>query len=119
MGHVDFKLPLPGDTLALLDASGNALATVTFGAQAAGVAQGRNPDGSATIVTLPIPTPGAANYVNSYTGPAINEVLTINATGALAPWGARPAWVEIFNASAPGFDLSGMKLGAANTAASA
>ena len=119
VSHVDFKLPLTGDTLALLDANGNALDTVTFGAQAAGVAQGRNPDGFATIVTLPIPTPGAANYVNSYTGPVINEVLAINAIGAQAPWGARPAWIEIFNASASSFDLSGMKLGTTNTAAGA
>jgi hypothetical protein len=118
--QLDFNLPTAGTTVSILDSGGVAVDAVTFGAQTQGVSQGRNPDGSATIATFTgSNSPGAANYVINYTGPVLNEVLAGNVTGAQAPWGTRADWVELFNASASPFDLSGMKLGATSNAATA
>jgi len=74
--HVDFKLNKQGDRIILADPTGNEINRVTFGAQLQGVSQGRYPDGSATIVNFAgSASPGASNYVVSYSGPIINEVL--------------------------------------------
>ncbi len=118
--HVDFVLPAAGTTLALLDANGNSLDTVTFGAQTQNVSQGRNPDGGATIASFPNGgSPGAGNFANTYAGPVLNEVLAVNATGAQAPWGTRAGWVEFANPTASPFDLSGMLLSDSGSASGA
>ena len=118
--QLDFKLEALGTVLSILDSTGATVDTVTFGAQAQGVSQGRLPDGTGATVTFTgSSSPGATNYVISYAGPVLNEVLARNVTGAQAPWGARADWVEFFNAGASSFDMSGMKLGAANNAATA
>ena len=59
-------------------------------------------------------SPAGSNFVNTYSGPVLNEVLAVNVNGAQAPWGTRAGWVEFFNAGASSFDLSGMRLGAVN-----
>jgi hypothetical protein len=121
VNHVDFILPASGTTLSLLDPNGNTLNTVTFGAQALNVSQGRNPNGSSTIVSFPDGgSPGAANYSITYMGPALNEVLAINVTGAQAPWGTRAGWVEFLNPSGTNsFDMSGMQVNIAQSGSGA
>ncbi len=120
VNHVDFTLPASGTTLSLLDSVGASLDSVTFGAQAQGVSQGRNPDGSATIVTFTgSPSPGAANYVSNWTGPVLNEALAINVASALSPGGTHATWLEIYNPTASSFPLGGMKLGVVNDFSSA
>ncbi len=120
VNHVDFFLPASGTSLSLLDSGGNTASTVTFGAQTQNVSQGRSTDGGGSIVSFPNGgTPASGNFVNSYTGPAINEVLAFNSNGLQAPWGTRAGWVELFNSSGSSFDLSGYRLGAVNNAGTA
>jgi hypothetical protein len=121
--HLDLTLPASGTALAILDSSGASIDSLTsgqFGILAEGISRGRNPDGSATIVTFTGGgSGGAANYVNTWAGPVLNEVVARNVNGAQAPWGARPGWVELYNPTASLFDLSGMKFGVTTDAASA
>jgi hypothetical protein len=58
-GHVNFSIS-PGEALGLFSGSGVQLDAVSVASLAAGVSQGRFPDGSATIISMP-PTPSAMN----------------------------------------------------------
>lgn len=110
--QLDFKLPASGTTVTVLDPTNAILDSVSFTAQAAGVSQGRLPDGTATIASFPNGgSPGAANYLLNYTGPILNEIVARNMAGDVAPWGTRADWVELYNPGAAAFDLSGMRLG--------
>jgi len=75
--HVGFKLAAAGESIGLFSADGIRIDGVTFGAQQAGVSEGRLPDGgSGPVVRFPVTaTPGASNYL-PLEGVAINEVLT-------------------------------------------
>jgi hypothetical protein len=76
---LDFKLNKSGDAIILFDPTGVELTRVAFGAQSESVSQGRLPDGAATIVSFPgTVSPGASNYVITYTGPRLNEILARN-----------------------------------------
>lgn len=112
--HLDFKLPASGTTLSILDSSATAIdtiAAVDFGNPGQGISRGRTTDGAATFTTFTTTSsPGAANYVNSWTGPVINEVLARNSTGDLAPWNVRADWIELYNPGAAPFNLAGVKL---------
>jgi hypothetical protein len=59
--HLDFKLSSTGDVIALYDPTTLLLDRVNFGPQTEGTSQGRYPDGSDQIKTLPEITPGASN----------------------------------------------------------
>ena len=59
--HVNFTLDNTGDLIALFDAGGQFIDSVTFGAQVANLSQGRAPDGADTITGFSVPTPGNAN----------------------------------------------------------
>ncbi len=61
--HVNFKLSKSGESIGLFSPDGTAIDALSFGAQATDVSEGRFPDGTATILTMPTPTPGAANVV--------------------------------------------------------
>jgi len=75
--HVDFKLGAGGDSIGLFAANGvTGIDSVTFGAQTAGVSQGRFPDGSLTVVSFPAtPSPERGNHL-PIANMVINEVLT-------------------------------------------
>ncbi len=74
--HVNFSLDAAGEAIGFF-APGIAtpVDSVTFGAQAANVSEGRLPDGAATRVFFTRPTPGEANWL-PLTNVVINEVLT-------------------------------------------
>ncbi len=61
--HVNFKLSKAGDAIGLFSPDGTAIDAVTFGAQATDVSEGRYPDGSSTMLSMPAPTPAAPNVV--------------------------------------------------------
>ena len=63
--HVNFTLTNTGGLIALFDASAQLVDSVTYGAQATNISQGRTPDGSDTIVNFSAPTPGAANLTGT------------------------------------------------------
>lgn len=73
--HVDFALSVSGESVILLASNGvTVLDSVTFGAQALGVTQGRLPDGGATITSFPgTASPAESNWVPSTV--VINEAL--------------------------------------------
>ena len=76
--HLDFKLGAGGETLTIYDTDRTTLIDrVTFGAQAAGISQGRAPDGSDNITSFPPggSTPEGPNQIE-ITNVAISEVLT-------------------------------------------
>jgi hypothetical protein len=110
--HLDFKLSAAGDAIVLYDYSGALVDRVSFVNQLDGVSQGRLPDGSANIVSFPgSASPGASNYLNSYTGPLLNELMAKNVSAVYDPTGNHPDWLELFNPNPTNFSLAGMSLG--------
>jgi hypothetical protein len=101
--HVNFRLSAGGESLGISTVAGAPINDVTFGAQAAGVSEGRLPDGSPTIVSFPAtPTPGDANYL-PLSNVVINEVLTHS----------DPPFedaIELYNTSAGAVNISGWYL---------
>lgn len=118
--HLDLTLPAEGGTLLLYDATGMERNRVSFGPQTENVSQGRLPDGSATITSFALTSsPGASNYVSSYTGPRLNEIVALNRTIITNLTGHTADWVELFNPNAAQFNLAGYRLGINIEAASA
>ena len=115
--QLDCKLPATGTALAILDAAGVSIDTVSganFGVPPQGVSRGRTTDGAVTFTTFTgSASPGAANYVNTWTGPVLNEILARNVANAAADW------VELTNPTGSAFDLTGMKLGTSSDGAGA
>ncbi len=111
--HVDFKLSAEANAIVLFDEDGGEIDRVTYSAQQEGVSQGLLPDGGASIVSFPLPTPGFSNSLPAYDGPVLNEVLARNRTGATDSLGRRAQWVELYNPSSTAFDLGGMQLSTA------
>ena len=107
---IGFNLPTSGTTLSLSDGTGTQFDTLTYGTQTEAVPQGRLPNATGPIVTLPFPSPGLANYSTLTNQPMINEILLTNFTGDNAPWGARPSWIELKNPSVSAVNLSGWRL---------
>ena len=107
--HLDFKLPASGEVIVLSDATGGEIQRVTYTAQTEGVSRGRLPDGTATITDFPgSVSPKAMNYVSTWTGPVINEVLARNKSVNVG--GANVDYVELFNPNGGSFNLGGMSL---------
>ncbi|MCI0366539.1 MAG: lamin tail domain-containing protein, partial [Phycisphaerales bacterium] len=74
--HVNFNLASGGEAIRLYTAASNIIATFYFGAQAAGISQGRLPDGGAQIASFPgSASPAESNYLLPE-NVVINEVLT-------------------------------------------
>lgn len=110
--HLDFTLAAAGDALALLDASGQPIDSVSFAAQPENVSQGRWPDGTANIVNFPgTASPAASNYLLSYAGPVLNELMARNRSAVYDPHGNNPDWIELYNPSESTVSLAGMGLG--------
>ena len=63
--HVNFKLSASGETIGLFTVDELVIDQVIFGPQLVGIAQGRYPDGTTAIVSLPMPTPGAPNLTTA------------------------------------------------------
>ncbi len=109
---LEFKLPAGGGAIALYDPTGLPLEQVGYGAQTTGVSQGRLPDGTAAIATFDgSVSPAASNYLLSYSGPALNEVLARNQRAAVSPWGDSPDFTELYNPGAGAANVGGMSLG--------
>lgn len=109
--HLDFKLPAEGNSIALYDFFGTEINRVNYGAQLDGVSEGRYPDGTASIVSFPgSPSPGTTNFVVSFVGPRINELMARNDSAVVNPWGQYSDWLELYNPGTNSFDLTGMSL---------
>lgn len=111
--HVDLPLPATATTLTLLGASGAPLNIAAVAALSLDVSQGRLPDGAATSsTTFTSSTPAAPNFQTTWAGPIWNEVL-VNDTASSG------GWVELYNPSLSAWDVSGLKVGIANSAGNA
>ena len=109
--HVDFKLSASSDKLVLYTSFGQSLDQVAFANQSEGVSQGRYPNGGPALVAFPgTASPGASNYVASYTGPLLNELMARNVSAVYDSNGNTPDWVELYNPTASAFTLAGMGL---------
>jgi hypothetical protein len=118
--HLDLTLPASGSTLVLYDAAAVECDRVTYGPQVESVSEGRLPDGSPTIARFALsPSPGASNYLADYSGPFLNEVMALNRSTLTNASGRTPDWLELRNASATPFDLTGYRLGTSAQDASA
>ena len=74
--HVSFSLDAQGEAIGLFPpGTAPAIDSLTFGPQTSDISEGRLPDGAATRVFFPVPTPGEANWL-PLTNIVINEVLT-------------------------------------------
>ena len=110
--HLDFKLSAGGDGIVLYDYFGSQVDRVSFTNQIDGVSQGRLPDASANIVNFPgSASPTASNYIISYTGPRINELMALNNTAVYDTRGNNPDWFELYNPNGTNFSLAGMSFG--------
>ena len=73
--EVDFGLSGNGDVIGLFRADNSEIDRVAFGQQFQGISQGRLPDGSGSILSLTVPTPGNSNLI-LYEGLVVNELLS-------------------------------------------
>ncbi len=71
--HADFSLGKSGESIGLYAPDGREIDTVSFGALAEDVSEGRYPTGGATILVLSAPTPGSDNAIPA-DGPVLGEV---------------------------------------------
>lgn len=72
--HASFRFNNSGEVIGLSTTSGDAIDTVTFGAQQMEVSEGRLPDGTTNIVRFPLSaTPGAANWLPAVEPPVITQ----------------------------------------------
>lgn len=111
-GHLDFKLPAAGGAIALADYTGAEFQRVIYPAQVESVTEGRLPDGATNITRFPgSASPGSTNYVLTWSGPVLNEVMARNDRAELSPWNQYVDWVEIYNPSNTTVSLAGMALG--------
>jgi hypothetical protein len=109
--HLDFKLPAEGGAIVLYDNAGIFLSRIIYGPQSEGLSRGRFPDGAVSIQNFPgSASPGAPNYVISYSGPFLNEVMAKNLSGARMSGDLAADWIELRNPAATNVDLSGMRL---------
>jgi len=109
--HLDLKLTAAGDAIILDDYSGQQVDRVSFASQLDGVSQGRFPNGSASIISFPgSASPGASNYVSTYTDARLNEFMARNNSAIYDSHGNSPDWIELFNPNASVFSLVGMSL---------
>ncbi len=109
LDHLSFKLPAGGDAITLSDGTGGLIQKVVYAKQTENVSQGRIPDGGTTIRTFPgSGSPGTTNYVSTYSGPVLNEVLARNQSVDVG--GLNVDFVELYNPNASSFDLGGMSL---------
>lgn len=110
--QLEFKLPAAGGVITLYDAAAAPLDSVAYGAQTAGVSEGRLPDGSASIATfVGSASPGTSNYLLNWTGPLLNEVLARNDRAVISPWGTAADLVEVFNPGGSSVSLAGLAIG--------
>jgi len=108
--HLDFRLNAAGGTIVLYDALAAEVNRVSYTNAVEGLTRGRLPDGTPTIVNFPgSASPGASNYVNTYTGAVLNEVLARNRS-AVTNAGNAADYIELFNSSGTAFSLLGMSL---------
>jgi hypothetical protein len=63
--HVGFRLSIDGEDLGLFAPNGDPIDTLSFGLQTADLSRGLWPDGNASVIDLPAPTPGASNTGNT------------------------------------------------------
>ena len=120
--HAPYRLPASGETLALLDKSGNGVDLVEIPALARNQVYCRDASGEWQISDAP--TPGAANRVERYGGGdedarpvavqpgalEITEVMADNCTFFMDETGACPDYVEIHNTTSSPVDLAGWSL---------
>jgi len=107
--HLDFNLSGAGDRIVLYDNTGGQVEQMSFGVQTEGVSRGRLPDGTANLVNFPgTASPAAMNYVSSYSGPVLNEVLARNRSVLVS--GKIVDYIELRNPNGSSFDLGGMSL---------
>jgi len=109
--HLEFKLPAAGGVIVLYDPSATEIDRVSYGPQIEGVSQGRLPDGTTNIVSFAgCASPGASNYLLTWTGPVLSEVLARNQRAVISSWGNYPDFIELFNPAPTNFPMSGLGL---------
>lgn len=107
--RLDFKLSAAGETLTLADNAGVTIQTVAFGTQAEGVSGGRFPNGSATLTNfVGSVSPATANYLATWSGPVINEILARNKSITVGTQVVD--YVELFNPNGSNYNLGGLSL---------
>jgi hypothetical protein len=107
--HLDFRLSASGEQVTLSDAAGSPIQSIAFGSQTEGVSQGRLPDGNSNVTSfVGSVSPETTNYLNTYTGPVINEILARNSTVSVG--GQLVDFIELYNPNGSSFNLAGMSL---------
>jgi len=109
--HVDLRLSSSGGTIVFYDSAASEVARQTYAAQAEGVSHGRFPNATGAVTSfVGSMSPGASNYVASYTGPYLNEVMARNRAAFTNGLGEVTDWIELYNPATTNVDLGGMSL---------
>ena len=88
--HVDFKLNLDGETIALFAPDRRLVDAVIFGPQASDISQGRYPEGAPHIYSFTTPTPNAAN--NLVLPPPTFSGIDVSVSGVKLTFEATPGF---------------------------
>jgi hypothetical protein len=110
--HLSFQLSKDQGMIGLSDAALNLIDMVVYGSQKNDISQGRSPNGSSTILYLPIPTPGAPNPNPIIPGAGrlvLNEILANNVNLAESD-GTIADWVELHNGTSTNINLADLSL---------
>ncbi|MFO1498863.1 MAG: lamin tail domain-containing protein [Verrucomicrobiota bacterium] len=83
--HVSFSLKKSGESVALFASGGALLDGVAFANQAAGISQGRLPDGASNVVAfVASASPGASNYLSDSDGDGLDDRWEMTYFGSLS-----------------------------------
>ncbi|HEU0010007.1 MAG TPA: lamin tail domain-containing protein [Verrucomicrobiae bacterium] len=108
--HLDFNLPAAGGSIILSDATAVEINRVSYASAVEGVSRGRLPDGSGTLADFSSPgSPGTNNFLVTYSGPILNEVLARN-QGVVINGGRYADFIELLNTNATSASLAGLSL---------
>ncbi len=109
--HTNFGLSSHGEQVAIFDASGALIDSVTFPELDHDVSYGRYPDGTDNWIIMHVPTPGSANTDSTPPQPGnlyINEFMASNDTTIADPdFNDYSDWIEIYNDGDVDIDISG------------
>ncbi len=108
--HVNFNLNANRDSIALLDRHLNLIDMAIVLTQTTDVSQGLSPDGSRTVASFGLPTPGASNVDNPVAARLLNS-LRITELMYNPPGSAEDSeFIELQNVGALPIDLTGVRL---------
>jgi hypothetical protein len=106
--HANFRLSAAGEQIALYNADGNLIDTITYGPQQANVSYGRLPDGNRSWRFFVVPSPAATNISESG-NVIISEIMYHPGHSSSDAENIREEYIELFNPASELVNLLGWR----------